>query len=215
MKRGKVHSKDKRRVYIEVAHKTIAKDKRIKHLFPGKTKKKIIPVKKRLHHKDLKKGDRVKFEMHLHKNTSILMLYFSLPIIGIVLGYIIGLFCIGNELGTLSMIIIFGAISLFLKRIIRKKCNIFKEIKVKIHRPESKIYRAKKRKKSKINKIKKTTKVMKKKANKKVKSNKKKANKKIKSNKAKKKVGNGKNTKKTKAKKKNSKKSKTKNKKKE
>ena len=95
------------------------------------------------------------------------MLYFSLPIIGIVLGYIIGLFCIGNELGTLSMIIIFGAISLFLKRIIRKKCNIFKEIKVKIHRPESKIYRAKKRKKSKINKIKKTTKVMKKKANKK------------------------------------------------
>lgn len=149
MKSGKVHSKDKKRVYIEVHHKTISEDKKIKHLFPGKSKKKIVPVNRRINHKDLKSGDRVKFEMHPHKNTYLLMAYYALPIIGIVLGYFIGLFATKSEGGTLLMITLFGLLSLQLKHMIGKKWNIFKEIKVKIHQPESKIYRAKKRRKSK------------------------------------------------------------------
>jgi len=149
MKRGTVHSKDNTRTYIAAHHGTIKKDKHAKHLFPGRKKTKIIPSMKKKHHKDIKVGDKVHFDIHPRKGLIPKFFYNGLPLFGIILGFIVGISVTNDEVGILALAGLFMLLGMNLKAFIRKRFNIFREINVHIIEPIAKveITKAKKRRK--------------------------------------------------------------------
>ena len=151
MKKGTVHSKDENRTYITAHHGTIKKDKQISHLFPGRKKTKIIPSIKKKHHKDIKVGDKVHFDIHPRKGLISKFLYNGLPLFGIIIGFIVGISVTNEEIGILALIGLFMLLGMNIKTFIRKRFNIFREINVHIIEPLAKveITKAKKKKKNK------------------------------------------------------------------
>jgi positive regulator of sigma E activity len=128
MPKAKVHSKDKKRIYLHVDHKHLSKHA---HIFKGKGKH-IVPVKAHTSHKNLKKGDEVHFQILPNNNQLYVFLYYSTPLLTLLLGFFVGR-VLGVDLqGMFLFCVLFLLVGFTLKSIISKQHAFHSTIQVDI-----------------------------------------------------------------------------------
>jgi len=158
MEQGVIHGMDKKRIYLKTKHNSNCEKCHAKHLcLSSKGKDRIIPVAKKRHHIELKKGDRVYFEINPIQSTKATSFFYGLPIIGVVAGFFVGISVTGEDIGIIMITALFTILAFDIQRLIKKRYNIFKEIDVEIMKksPKVKVAKAKSNKKAKKKKIKK------------------------------------------------------------
>jgi positive regulator of sigma E activity len=149
MEKGTIHGVDKKRVYIRTTHKTTCRSCHAKHLCLGsKEKHRIIPATKKSHHKDLKKGDKVLFQINPRQSILTTTVIYGIPIVSILLGLLIGLIITDNETGILLLTVLFIALGIHIQYMIKKRYNIFRELDVDIKKDNSAGRNRSKKKKS-------------------------------------------------------------------
>jgi positive regulator of sigma E activity len=130
MVKGVICAVDNEKIYLLVDEKDLNKHS---HLFPGKVKKRILPIALNNHNKQLKKGSKVEFTINQDKKDLIQAFYYVLPIFSLVSGLSIGIIIARNLLGVLFLSILFLILGLKIKSILKHNLEIFNEIKIKIN----------------------------------------------------------------------------------
>ncbi|MFT4304448.1 MAG: SoxR reducing system RseC family protein [Candidatus Woesearchaeota archaeon] len=145
MKKAKLHSKDHNRTYLSVHHKNLQTHK---HIFPGRKRTKLLPVVRKKHHEIIKEGSNVHFEINDRNNSFVLFFYYGSPLFLTIIGFIIATFITTNVFQILIIIVLSSIFGFFVKNIIKKHFDVFREINVKIHLPSNaiKVYKARKKK---------------------------------------------------------------------
>lgn len=144
-KKAIIHGKDHSRTYLKVKDCVLRKGKH-KHLFPGKMETKIVPAMKKQHHMHFDKGDRVDFEIKAKNDKYIIFIAHALPIIGIAVGFVLGIIVVKDNVGMLLLMLLFMLTGVYMKRILYRRLNLHSQIDVNIFRHNAKVnvFRARK-----------------------------------------------------------------------
>jgi hypothetical protein len=147
--KGRIHHLAHNRTYIKVHNNELKKSKHGKEYFPGKRKIHLLPAIRKGHHIQFKQGQHVKFDIVKRDKVYASAFYHGLPLIGTIVGVLIGTMYIPDAWGIFLMILLWTVMGVIIQRIVRSRINLFRDIDIVIEEPRMNVitYSARKNKK--------------------------------------------------------------------